>query len=211
MTKQEAIRVTETAQHPNVYAALCAAQAAMGPVRKGSVNPAFKSRYADLADVMSVALPALTDEGIAVFHQMIRDDAGMVMRTVLYHGATNTQVACDVPLIVAKNDMQGMKSATTYAKRIGIESLTGIAPEDDDGNAAAKALPRKEERRDLVDPLENMAEFARDVSEACAALETAESIGAMLEVWNRLAPSIRADGGVIRSKDKRKAELGKAA
>ena len=208
MTKQETIRVTETAQHPNVYAALCAAQAAMGPVRKGSVNPAFKSRYADLADVMSVALPALTDEGIAVFHQMTRDDAGMVMRTVLYHGATDTHVACDVPLIVAKNDMQGMKSATTYAKRIGIESLTGIAPEDDDGNAAAKAPPP---RREVVDPLESMADFAKDISDACVALETAESIGAMLEVWNRLAPSIRADAGVIRSKDKRKAELGKAA
>jgi hypothetical protein len=37
--------------------------------------------------------------------------------------------------------MQGMKSATTYAKRIGLESLSGIAPEDDDGNAAAKAPP----------------------------------------------------------------------
>ena len=37
--------------------------------------------------------------------------------------------------------MQGMKSATTYAKRIGVESLTGIAPEADDGTAAAKAPP----------------------------------------------------------------------
>ena len=208
MTKQEAIRVTETTQHPNVYAALCAAQAAMGPVRKGSVNPAFKSRYADLADVMSVALPALTDEGIAVFHQMTRDDQGMTMRTVLYHGATETHVACDVPLIVAKNDMQGMKSATTYAKRIGIESLTGIAPEDDDGNAAAKAPPKREQ---AFDPLENMAEFSKEVGEACAALETAGTIGDMLEIWNKLPASIRADGGVIRSKDKRKAELGKAA
>jgi hypothetical protein len=36
--------------------------------------------------------------------------------------------------------MQGMKSATTYAKRIGIESLTGIAPDDDDGNGAAKSV-----------------------------------------------------------------------
>jgi hypothetical protein len=38
--------------------------------------------------------------------------------------------------------MQGFKSATTYAKRIGLESLSGVAPEDDDGNAAAKAAPR---------------------------------------------------------------------
>jgi DNA-binding transcriptional MocR family regulator len=44
---------------------------------------------------------------------------------------------------VDKNNMQGMKSATTYAKRIGLESLSGVAPDtDDDGNAAAKAAPR---------------------------------------------------------------------
>ena len=47
----------------------------------------------------------------------------------------------DVGADVGKQDMQGYKSATTYAKRIGLESLTGIAPEDDDGNAAAKAAP----------------------------------------------------------------------
>jgi hypothetical protein len=128
----------------NIYTALCAAQSAMGPVVKGAVNPHFKSKYADLADVMQVAIPALADNGIAVFHVMERDEDGRQnMTTVLVHGESGTDIRCPVPLIVQKNDMQGMKSATTYAKRIGIESLTGIAPEDDDGNAAAKAAPKK--------------------------------------------------------------------
>jgi hypothetical protein len=135
-------------EHKNVIVALCAAQAGMGKVTKGSVNPAFKSRYADLADVVSVVVPALTEQGITMYHTMHREtdhnDQGLVMRTTLAHGATGTDIHCDVPLIVNKNDMQGMKSATTYAKRIGIESLTGIAPEDDDGNAAAKAAPKQE-------------------------------------------------------------------
>jgi hypothetical protein len=128
--------------HKNM--ALCAAQAGMGKVVKGATNPAFKSKYADLADVVSVAMPALTEQGIAMFHMMVRDEQGAVMRTMLVHGASETSVSCDVPLIINKNDMQGMKSATTYAKRIGLESLTGIAPEDDDGNAAAKAAPKVE-------------------------------------------------------------------
>ena len=128
----------------NIYTALCAAQAAMGPVFKGSENPHFRSKYADLADVMKTAIPALAEQGVAVFHVMERDAADKpVMTTVLVHGASGTDIKCPVPLIVQKNDMQGMKSATTYAKRIGIESLTGIAPEDDDGNAAAKAAPKK--------------------------------------------------------------------
>jgi hypothetical protein len=135
---------SDMTEHKNIYAALCAAQANMGRVTKGSVNPAFKSKYADLADVVSVAIPALTEQGIALFHSMHREDGTMMMRTTLSHGATDTHIHCDVPLIVNKNDMQGMKSATTYAKRIGLESVTGIAPEDDDGNAAAKSPPKDE-------------------------------------------------------------------
>lgn len=131
-------------EHKNIYMALGAAQANMGKVVKGATNPAFKSKYADLADVVSVAVPALTEQGIAMFHMMVRDEQGAVMRTMLVHGASETSISCDVPLIINKQDMQGMKSATTYAKRIGLESLTGIAPEDDDGNAAAKAAPKAE-------------------------------------------------------------------
>jgi len=127
--------------HKNIYAALAASQMEMGPVVKGSTNPHFKSKYADLADVVSVALPALNANGIALFHQIVKIDGEPNMRTILAHGETETEVFCDVPLLVAANNMQGMKSATTYAKRIGVESLTGIAPEDDDGNAAASNPP----------------------------------------------------------------------
>ena len=124
----------------------------MGRVTKGSINPAFKSRYADLSDVVSVVVPALADQGIAMYHSMIRDEDGMVMRTTLSHGPTDTHIHCDVPLIVDRNNMQGMKSATTYAKRIGVESLTAIAPDsDDDGNAAAKAAPKQQPKP----PVEN--------------------------------------------------------
>jgi hypothetical protein len=129
-------------QHKNIHVALAAAQTEMGGVKKGSTNPAFKSRYADLADVVSAVSGPLNLHGIAFYHVPASIDGERVMRTVLAHGDSDTQIACDVPLIIGKQDMQGYKSATTYAKRIGLESLTGIAPEDDDGNAAAKAAPR---------------------------------------------------------------------
>jgi hypothetical protein len=128
--------------HKNIYMALAAAQSEMGTVKKGSVNSGFKSKYADLADVVAAVSPALNAQGIAFFHVPASQGDQWVMRTVLAHGATDTQVSCDVPLIIGKNDMQGYKSASTYAKRIGLESLTGVAPEDDDGTAAAKAAPR---------------------------------------------------------------------
>jgi hypothetical protein len=152
-------------EHKNIYTALCAAQANMGKVTKGSINPAFKSRYADLADVVSVVVPALSDQGIAMYHSMIRDDEGMIMRTTLSHGATDTHIHCDVPLIVDRNNMQGMKSATTYAKRIGLESLTGIAPDtDDDGNAAAKAPPKQQPKPPVEDEMAWFKEYLPKMS-----------------------------------------------
>jgi len=130
----------EMTEHKNVYVALMAAQAEMGPLIKGEKNPHFKKMYAGLNDVVQAVRAPLNSNGLAFFHQLVE---GNVMRTVLAHGESETMIECDVPLIVSKNDMQGMKSATTYAKRIGLESVTGVAPEDDDGNAAADAPPPK--------------------------------------------------------------------
>jgi hypothetical protein len=55
-------------KHKNVHAALAAAQLEFGTVAKGSVNPAFKSKYADLADVASVVIPTLARHGVCVVH-----------------------------------------------------------------------------------------------------------------------------------------------
>lgn len=108
-------------QHKNIYIALAAAQSEMGPLVKGSNNPHFKSKYADLADLVAAVRGPLNSHGLTFFHCIIRTDAGQDMRTILMHGESETSIECDVPLIVAKHDMQGMKSATTYAKRIGLE------------------------------------------------------------------------------------------
>lgn len=124
--------------HKNVHVALAAAQLEMGKVVKASENKHFNSKYADLADVLSVAIPALAMNGITFFQPLVKQDGEWVSRTILVHGETGTELSCDVPLHVAGGNMQAFKSATTYAKRIGAESMTGIAPEDDDGNEAAK-------------------------------------------------------------------------
>lgn len=186
-------------EHKNIYAALAAAQASMGTVVKGAVNPAFKSRYADLADVVAVVVPALTAQGIAMYHAMDRDEHGLTMRTTLAHGASDTFIHCDVPLIVDRNNMQGMKSATTYAKRIGVESLTGIAPEDDDGNAASTAAP-------VVDA-KPKADPAKAIGEACAYLAGAADLPDLQARWNNLPTVVKADARVVKAKDATKAAL----
>jgi hypothetical protein len=143
--------MSETVEHANVEMALGAAQVEMGKLVKGSTNSAFKrpdgkpSTYADLADVVEAVRAPFANNGLAYYHTIKHfSDLGTCLVTILVHGKSGTSIECPVPLIVDKNNMHGFKSATTYAKRIGIESVSGIAPEDDDGNAASKAAPKAE-------------------------------------------------------------------
>lgn len=126
--------------HANVYAALAAAQAEMGAALKDSVNPAFKSKYADLAAVIEAVRGPLTRHGISFFQPMTEGEFGRGVKTILSHGATDTHIECTVPLIVGKGDMQGLGSAITYARRYGLMAMAGIAADDDDGNAAAASV-----------------------------------------------------------------------
>jgi hypothetical protein len=201
MGKQGEIKMNETvkisATHKGVFSALAAAQLQMGPALKDSSNPAFKSKYADLSSVMAACLPALNSNGIAVFQPTGEDEAGRFVRTILAHESGET-IDCRVPLIVSKNDMQGYGSAVTYARRYGLMSMAGIAPEDDDGNAAAKAAP---------DP---RAEFEADVAQAVRGIgreETMESLGALWGDLTKRQRAVAEDARVIKAKDAKKAEL----
>lgn len=132
--------------HKTIYAALAAAQQEMGKAIKDTKNDHFRSKYADLASVMDACMGALNKHGICVMQPTGEDESGRFVKTILAHVSGET-VECRVPLIVQKNDMQGYGSAVTYARRYGLMSMAGIAPEDDDGNAAAKAAPVVDDRK----------------------------------------------------------------
>ncbi len=127
-----------------IATALAAAQINMSKALKQASNPHFRSKYADLGSVMDACLPALNERGIAVIQPTGENELGRFVETIMIHGESGEQLSCRVPLIVGKNDMQGYGSAVTYARRYGLMAMAGIAPEDDDGNAAAKAAPKQE-------------------------------------------------------------------
>jgi hypothetical protein len=137
--------------HPNVYAALAAAQAEMGMALKDSVNPAFKSKYADLASVIEAVRGPLTRHGLSFHQPLVESEFGRGVKTILSHGPSNTHIECVVPLIVGKNDMQGLGSAITYARRYGLMGMAGIAADDDDGNAAAASVRDAPKSEGLLD------------------------------------------------------------
>ena len=121
-----------------IIPAFVTAQAAMEGAKKDSKNPHFESKYADLESVMQACRAALKENGLAVFQTA--NDEGTALATRIYH-TSGQWLESTTPLIVGKKDMQGFGSAVTYARRYALMAALGIAPEDDDGNAAAANPP----------------------------------------------------------------------
>jgi hypothetical protein len=122
--------------------ALSAAQGEVEGAVKGKANPAFRSKYADLAAVWDACREALTKHGLAVVQSPGPcADGRMEMTTMLAH-ASGEWMRGTLTIPLAKVDAQAYGSATTYARRYALAAFVGVAPEDDDGNAATAAAPR---------------------------------------------------------------------
>lgn len=171
-----------------IYAALAKAQSQMGKAIKDSSNPHFRSKYADLGNVMDACIPALTANGIAVIQVPGTDEVGPYVDTVLGH-ESGESVSCRVHLILDKKTMQGYGSAQTYARRYGLMAMAGIAPEDDDGNAAserpAQQAPRREppqQKPELTD-----AEKRDFIKAKLSECKTSQAVGAF---WMKVADKV---------------------
>lgn len=118
-----------------IAAALAKAQGEMGGALKDASNPFFKSKYADLASVMEACRPALSKHGIAVVQSPRSEGATVSLDTMLLHASG--QWIRGTATTTAKDDSpQSLGSAITYLRRYALQSFAGVAPEDDDGEAA---------------------------------------------------------------------------
>jgi hypothetical protein len=125
-----------------IASALVKAQKAFGPALKTATNPHFKSRYADLAACVEAVIGGLNDNGIALIQRNSLDDAGVTVETVFVHESGEMLECGKLHVPAAKHDPQGYGSALTYARRYSLMAACGIAPEDDDGNAGSKPVPK---------------------------------------------------------------------
>lgn len=116
--------------------ALVAAQKATESIKKAASNPAFKSKYADLSQVVEGVTPALNGAGVMVLQCPTFDGEWVSVSTTFLH-ETGASVTSVLNLRPSKLDPQGVGSAITYARRYALLSMAGGAPEDDDGNAAS--------------------------------------------------------------------------
>lgn len=118
--------------------ALVKAQKGFAPALKTSSNPHFRSRYADLSACVEAVIDALNAQGIALVQQTRECDDGVIVETVFVHESGEMLSGGPLHVPAPKADPQGYGSALTYARRYSLMAACGIAPEDDDGNAASR-------------------------------------------------------------------------
>lgn len=138
-------------------ASLAKAKSKFRVARKSGVNTFFKSPdhprgapYSTVQDVDEAISEALCAEGFApITVHPFRDGDEWIARGILRH-KSGSQIHADVPLLITKRDMQGWKSAMTYASRMLIVALTGCVSgeADDDGNATV--APQQQSRPDTA-------------------------------------------------------------
>ena len=179
-------------------AALAKAQGVMKGALKDSANPFFKSRYADLASVVEAIRAAFSANGLSYIQTVEPSDKDEVrVETTLLH-SSGEWISCGIlSLPVSKIDAQGYGSALTYARRYSLSAAVGVAPEDDDGNAASFAKPKP-----TMDCTDHISAF-----HAAATLDDLQTAFKTAYKEAQLAQDSMAMATLTNAKNKRKAEL----
>ncbi len=129
-----------------IAAALAKAQAVMGPAIKDKegVIPGKDGRtgyrygYATLAACFE-ALQPVYDNGIAITQIPLDGGNGVRIATYLLH-ESGEWIRGELWMPVGQQTPQGVGSAMTYARRYGLQALTGLASDDDDGSLATHGV-----------------------------------------------------------------------
>lgn len=155
-----------------------------GPALKDRTNPAFKSKYADLGACLDAVDDALLANGIALMQETFMDETGVTVETVFIHESGETMRGGKLHVPASRQDPQGYGSALTYARRYSLQAACGIAPEDDDGNAASpqKSAPRASSQA----PAASKTASIEPDAEIIAQFNAAQTVPALTTVMNGL-------------------------
>lgn len=117
-------------------AALAKAQAEIKGAAKDSVNPHFRSKFADLESCWDSLREPLAKNGLSVIQLGGFDkDAGPTIITTLAH-ESGEWISGEAPLHPKSMTPQDLGSAITYGRRYWLCAITGLYPADDDGETA---------------------------------------------------------------------------
>ncbi len=162
--------------------AMAKAQGKIEGASKDKVNPAFKSRYADLTSVWGAIRAALSEQSISVTQWPVNSDDGkMHLITRLAHDGEWIKSQFSIP--VTKADAHGHGSALSYMRRYALSAAVGVVADDDDDGNAASRKPEPPVERDVF----GLAQGTNGASKAGSRDEYAKLIAGL-----RASPTIKA-------------------
>ncbi len=180
--------------------ALSKAQADMSGAKKSSNNPFFKSKYADLKEVIECVKEPFADNGLSFAQFPISNDGFAGVETVIMH-SSGEWISNEYMLKVSKNDPQGIGSAITYARRYALQAACGVPSEDDDGESAMGRSPKPKKAP------EPKPEPKQTKTEAIELLAAAEDFSKLVGAWNKVSKENKKNEDVLGFKETRKKEL----
>ena len=119
-----------------LVAGLAAVHSEMAPAKKDTVNPHFKSTYADIRSVVEVSRPLLSAQGIVVNQIVDYEGENVFLVTQVLH-KSGQWMRSWYPVRPTKQDPQSLGSAITYARRYAYCAIVGVVADDDDDGAEA--------------------------------------------------------------------------
>jgi len=127
----------------DLFTALAKAQGEMDEARLSSENPYFKSKYADLSEIVRASRPALTKYGLSVVQQItITDDGQSILNTRLCH-SSGQSIGTQLRILPPKSDIQSFGSYLAYLRRYAYASLICVTTGDDDDGERAMVDARQ--------------------------------------------------------------------
>lgn len=130
--------MTKSDQINELATALAKAQSQMHGAKKDSVNPFFKSNYADLTSCWEACRDPLTKNGLSVIQSTRMTESGnAVLVTMLCH-SSGQWISGEFPVRPDKEGLQALGAALSYARRYALSSIIGLVQEDDDAESATQ-------------------------------------------------------------------------
>lgn len=131
-----------TDNQPNPHADFVRFLNAVGNVHADRVNPAFKSKYASLAEVLETVKPVAQKHNLALAQTATSEEGKVCVTTTFIH---LTGHVFNQGMLSFKSDglsPQQVGSAITYLRRQSIQTACGISTDLDDDGASASIPPR---------------------------------------------------------------------
>lgn len=114
----------------------------VGKLTKDTANPFYKSKYADINQLIELTDPLFFDQNI-LCTMPIKSGYVVIELDDLDSGETITSEL----KLPESNDPQKVGSAITYFRRYALKSLLNIQEEDDDANKASGNIQEEDDKR----------------------------------------------------------------